>query len=477
MAKHLLMEINIVSVLPQIILLAAGSLFLFAGKLPLKINRFLPSAALFIMAALLFFILLYHDSGLRGFSGILAWDNTAIIFYALIIAAALLAGIFSCERMRAEKRRGEYFFFLYLATAGMIFMVSAHDLIIVFFSMEILAVALYVLVGFFRTGQKEMEATVKYFLLGSFSSAFFLMGLALIYGAAGSTHLDDLYPVTMKSFDMLPLFYMGVIFVVAGLGFKIAAAPFHMWVPDVYEGAHSAVAAFLSCAPKIAAFAVIYRLGLLMELYAPETMAAIIIFMSVASMITGNLAALKQNTLIRMLAYSGIAQIGYVLIGVLTQAQGGAQAVTFYLFVYIFMNMGAFGIAVLLSHEKGRDVAIGDLAGLAKRRPFLAFAMTVFMISLAGIPPTGGFFAKLYIFKQGIETGYLWVVIIALVATVFSLFYYFRVVMTMYMQEEEGELHEKPRFAFLPMVLVFCAFVLLTCWLFSPYAINSMFIK
>ncbi len=470
-----LIDINIVSVGPEIILLAAGILFLFFKLFPAKLSRYLSVPAMIILFCLFIFLPFFRDNNVAGFAGAIKWDNTSLLFYILLLFAALLAIMFSHGKLKDNERAGEFYFLLYVAQAGMILMVTARDLLIVFLSMEILSVSLYVLVGMFRAGKAQMEAMVKYFLLGSFSSAVFLMGLALIYGASGATHFDSLYPATISSLHMLALFYIGVVMVLAGLGFKIAAVPFHMWAPDAYEGADESVAAFLAAAPKIAAFAVIYRLGMIMNLYTVETLTAVIVVMSAGSMVLGNLAALKQTMLIRMLAYSGIAQVGYMLIGILVLPQSGAAALLFYLFVYVFMNMGAFGIAVFLSREKGGNVAIDDLAGLAKGRPLVAFAMAVFMISLAGIPPTGGFFAKFYIFKSGIEAGYLGVVIIAVIATVVSLYYYFRVIMAMYMQEkEEGARWGSAGFDFLPAVLFLCAFALLACGLIAPHLLSSL---
>jgi NADH-quinone oxidoreductase subunit N len=313
-------------------------------------------------------------------------------------------------------------------------MAAGRDLLVIFLGLEILAMPLYVLVAFEKKLRDGIEGSVKYFLLGSFSSALFLLGLALYYGAVGTTGLAQ----AAKAPAFQNLLFIGLSFVIVGIGFKIAAVPFHMWAPDAYEGAPVSVAAYISVAPKIAAFAVLLRLAFVLSGSNSSFFAPVIIFMSAASMIVGNLAALRQSGLVRMLAYSGIAQAGYILIGLLPSS-GAGSALSFYLLVYIFMNLGAFAIIVAVSGGHAGRFQIEDLSGLASRRPFLAFAMAVFMISLAGLPPTGGFLAKFYLFKAGIEAGYLPVILGAIVMTIISLFYYLRSVMVMYMVTEKKD--------------------------------------
>jgi NADH-quinone oxidoreductase subunit N len=279
-----------------------------------------------------------------------------------------------------------------------------------------------------------MEGAVKYFLLGSFSSALFLLGLAFYYGATGTTGLG----AVPRSLSSPALLFAGLALVTVGVGFKIAAVPFHMWAPDAYEGGPVPVAAYISVAPKIAAFAVLVRIGLDVTGPGSDSLTQAVLVMSVASMIVGNLAALRQAGFVRMLAYSGIAQAGTMLIGLLALPGEGRAALSFYLLVYIFMNLGAFAAAVALYRREGGRLQIEDLSGLAARRPLLAFAVAVFMVSLAGLPPTGGFFAKFYLFKAGIEAGYLPVILVALVTTVVSLFYYLRIVAVMYMRDDTG---------------------------------------
>jgi len=429
----ILPDVNLSSLLPELILLAGATLLLFirGGD-----NRqgIVPVAVLSVIAALAAVCYLW-DQGTSGFGGLIVKDNGALLFQGMILTTALISLVLSRDFLPALKDAGEYYSLLLFSLIGMGIMTSAQDLLVIFLVMEILSLSLYVLVGFMKVIRTGMEAAMKYFLLGSFSSALFLLGLALYYGASGTTSLAALAAPTSAPTLMLAAFAL----IMVGLGFKIAAVPFHMWAPDVYEGAPVCVAALISVAPKIAVFAVLLRFGTAMAGPGQNLVWTVVLFMSLAGMVIGNFTALRQSGVARMLAYSGIAQVGYMLIGLLAIPEGGASAIAFYLAVYILMNMGAFASLTYLSRRQQETLRIDDLKGLASRQPWHAFALAVFMISLAGIPPTGGFFAKFYLFKIGIEAGYLGVVLIALVATIVSFFYYLRVVMVMYMAGEGEE--------------------------------------
>jgi NADH-quinone oxidoreductase subunit N len=427
--------VNIVSFLPEIILLAVGSSLLF---IHVESNRKTILSIVAVFGILLQGLLLpfYWDKVISGFDGLISRDNLAILFQFVVIIAVSLAILFSHYYLKSDRQNaGEYYGLIFYATAGMNLMVMARDLLVIFLGMEILSLSLYILVGFFKEIREGIEATVKYFLLGAFSSAIFLLGVSFFYGITGQTDVTVFMLSEVTSGFGRTFLFVAVALIFVGLGFKIASVPFHMWAPDTYEGAPMSIASLLSVAPKAAAFAVFLRLGCGIVTIEPETMMYSIGLMAVASMIIGNFAALRQAGLIRMLAYSGIGHIGFMLIGLLAIPGGGGSALLFYLFIYAFMNMGAFGIAVYLSAREGRGLLINDLNGLAVRYPFMAFLMAVFMISLAGIPPTAGFFAKFYVFKVGIEAGYLEVVIVAILMTIVSLYYYFRVIMAMYMRE------------------------------------------
>jgi NADH-quinone oxidoreductase subunit N len=426
----ILHDVNLTSLLPEFILLAGATVLLFIrgggrGK------GIVPAAVLSVIAALAAVFYLW-DWGLVGFGGLIVKDNSTLLFQAMILTSALISFVLSRDFLPDHKNNGEYYSLLLFSLIGMGIMTSTGDLLVIFLGIEILSLSLYVLVGFMKIVRVGMEGAIKYFLLGSFASALFLLGLALFYGATGTTNL-----AAFASPSAAPaLLLASAALMLVALGFKIAAAPFHMWAPDAYEGAPVCVAAFMSVAPKIAVFAVFLRFGTGISGPGQHLIWTVIIFMSVASMVIGNFTALRQSSVVRMLAYSGIAQAGYILIGLLAIPEGGASAIAFYLMVYIFMNMGAFASLAYLSRRHDKTLHIDDLAGLGSRHPWHAFALAVFMISLAGIPPTGGFFAKFYLFKVGIEAGYLSVVLIAIVATIVSFFYYLRIVMVMYMTAE-----------------------------------------
>ncbi|MCK9196826.1 MAG: NADH-quinone oxidoreductase subunit N [Syntrophales bacterium] len=427
-------DVNLYCLLPEIILLAGATTLLFIRGVG-RGKGIVPAAVLTVFAALAAVCYLW-DQGAHGLGGLIVKDNSALMFQVLILTTALISFVLARDFLPDHKNNGEYYSLLLFSLIGMGIMTSTRDLLVIFLGIEILSLSLYVLVGFMKIVRAGMEGAVKYFLLGSFASALFLLGLALSYGATGTTNLAAFAAPSAAP----ALLLAGAALMLIGLGFKIAAAPFHMWAPDAYEGAPVCVAAFMSVAPKIAVFAVLLRFGTSVSGPGQNLFSAAVIFMSVASMVIGNFTALRQASVVRMLAYSGIAQAGYILIGLLAIPEGGAGAIAFYLMVYIFMNMGAFASLAYLSRRQGKALRIDDLAGLASRHPWHAFALAVFMVSLAGIPPTGGFFAKFYLFKVGIEAGYLGVVLIAIVATIVSFFYYLRIVMVMYMTAEgEGE--------------------------------------
>jgi NADH-quinone oxidoreductase subunit N len=454
-------DVNIMCLLPEILLLIFGAVLLFMEDSTERRNCLSLAAVGGLLTAGLL-IPFYWGKNCAGFDNIIVRDNMALLLQAALLIAVFLAIVFTHYYMRHRDNLGEYLALILTATAGMNVMVMTHNLLVVFLGMEILALSLYVLVGYDKALREGVEATVKYFLLGAFSSAVFLLGVAFYYGATGRIDIAIFAPSLAVANENGSLLLTGTVLVLAGLGFKIASVPFHMWAPDTYEGAPVSVASLLSVAPKIAAFAVFLRIALAVADVHPDAVLIAIAFMSCASMIIGNFAALRQKHLIRMLAYSGIAQVGYMLIGLLGIRMGGGNALVFYLLVYVFMNMGAFGVAIYLCAHERQDLRIDALSGLASRYPVLAMAMAVFMISLAGLPPTAGFFAKFYIFKTGIEAGYLWLVLVALIMTVVSLFYYFRVIMVMYMHDAAGEISTAPgSFTLFSVIIIMMAIITL----------------
>lgn len=437
-------NVNIISFLPEIILLLSGTALLFFRNRTGQ-GKAIPgiAAAAIILQGLV--IPTWWGNNMAGFNSLIVRDNVSILFQTMIGATALLAVAFSHYYLKERKTsEGEYYALILYAVVGMNVMIAGRDLLVIFLGMEILSLSLYVLVGFFRDSNESMEATVKYFLLGTFSSALFLLGVAFFFGALGTTGIDTVSTAIEQSGFNIMLLMMAAVLLCVGLGFKIASVPFHMWAPDTYEGAPMSIASLLSVAPKIAAFAVLLRIVRALSPATSQATSYAIIIMAVTSMIVGNITALRQTGLIRMLAYSGIAQVGFMLIGLLSPEREGGSALMFYLSMYILMNMGAFGAAIVFSVVEGKRLLINDLSGIAVQRPFLSLTMSIFMISLAGIPPTAGFFAKFYIFKTAIEAGYLWIVVVAVIMTVVSLYYYFRVIMVMYMSEASEKLSTAP---------------------------------
>lgn len=418
------LDINPGGLLPEIILFTAAALLLFIRS---SVHRsVMPLVAALAVVVAGFAVCLSWGQETTAFSGLLLRDRRAILFQILTLAATLMVLFLSHEHFRERKKAGEYYSLLLMSLCGLMVMIVAQDLLVVFLGTEILSLSLYILVGILKKVREGMEAAIKYFLLGSFSSALYLLGLTFYYGMSGTTALS------VQS--SAPAFLFGSALILAGLGFKIAAVPFHGWAPDTYEGAPVSVASFLSIAPKIGSLAVILNIALGAGIIGREITTPLIEVMALGSMVLGNLAALRQQGVVRLLAYSGISQIGYMLMGLLALPEGGS-AILFYLLIYTFMDLGVFAAVIKYTRPHQGRLQISDLAGLAARHPLSAFATAVFLVSLAGIPPTGGFFAKFYLFKAVIAAGHLWIVFVAIAATVVSLFYYLRIVMVMYMQE------------------------------------------
>jgi NADH-quinone oxidoreductase subunit N len=355
-------------------------------------------------------------------------DDFALFFEVLFASLGILTVALSHTYL---KRRGllesEFHILVMAAVIGMMVLGSATSLVTVFLGLELLSISLYIMCGYSRTDFRSQEAAAKYLLVGGFASAFVLYGMALIYGGAGTTVIPEIAQRLGTSSGANPLILLGIVLMGVGFAFKVSAAPFHMWTPDVYQGAPIPVTAFMSVGTKAAAFAMIVRVfaaGL--PHLAPEWQ-TLLAFVAATSMVVGNLMAITQTSLKRLLAYSGVAQAGYVLIGVVAGGQTGLEAVLYYLFVYMFMNFGAFAILTLLSRPDGDADSFADLEGLGRRNLPLAVAMTVFMLSLAGFPPSVGFFGKLFLFTAGVGAGYTWLVVLAVLMSVVSVFYYVRV--------------------------------------------------
>jgi NADH-quinone oxidoreductase subunit N len=369
-----------------------------------------------------------YATGGPAYHGFATGDNFALFFEILFASLGVLTVALSHSYLR---RRGllepEFHLLVMAAVIGMMVLASATSLVTVFLGLELLSISLYIVCGFALTDFRSQEAASKYLLVGGFATAFVLYGMALVYGASGTTVIPDIAQRLASTSGTNPLLLLGIVLMGVGFAFKVSAAPFHMWTPDVYQGAPIPVTAFMSVGTKAAAFAMIVRVfasGL--PHLAPEWQ-TLLAFVAATSMLVGNLMAIVQTSLKRLLAYSGVAQAGYILIGVIAGGQSGVAAVLYYLFVYMFMNFGAFAVITLLSGAEGDRDSFTDLQGLGRRSPVLAAAMSVFMLSLAGFPPSVGFFGKLFLFTAGVAAGYTWLVVLAVLMSVVSVFYYIRV--------------------------------------------------
>jgi NADH-quinone oxidoreductase subunit N len=376
-----------------------------------------------------------------AFWNVVRVDAFSIFFHFLVAAIAVVVVLTSFEYMQVQEiRAGEYYALTLFGAVGMSLMSSAVELVLIFIALEISSISTYVLAGFRRRFAISSEASVKYFLLGSFATAFFLYGVALMFGATGSTSIEVIAKV-LRSEDVPLLANAGVALMFVGLGFKVAAAPFHVWTPDVYEGSPSPVVGFMSTAPKAAVFAVLLRI--MFEAHAPGRIWLIWV-VAALSMTLGNIGALVQDNVKRLLAYSSIAHAGYLLIAFAALPNNGIPAVMFYLASYAAMNVGAFAV---ISHFGGageRYVTLEDYYGLGERSPLLAATLTIFLLSLIGIPITGGFFAKLYVFSAALQANLVGLVIIGVMNSAIAAYYYVRLIVAMYMREPRGEVPVRP---------------------------------
>jgi NADH-quinone oxidoreductase subunit N len=334
--------------------------------------------------------------------------------------------------------RGEYYALLLFSTSGILLMAQAGNLIVVFLGLELLSIPLYILAGFARPQLDSEEAAIKYFLLGAFATGFLVYGIALVYGATGTTDLARLAAVAGTGQNGT-LLLLGAGLLIVGLGFKVAAVPFHMWTPDVYEGAPTPVTGFMSVGAKAAGFAALLRVFLYAFYAVRLDWIPVVAILSALTMILGNVVALSQTNLKRMLAYSSIAHAGYMLMGVAAGNQAGLAAVQFYLLAYAFTNIGAFTVLSALVRREGEDQTFHQYAGVARKHPWLALAMALFMFSLTGVPPTGGFFGKYYLFLAAMDGGLTWLAVVGVLTSVISAFFYLRVIVDMVMREPERE--------------------------------------
>lgn len=423
--------------LPETILIVAGTLmmildpFLSASK-----PKFFGHLSIFSFIAAFFAAIMSCDNPGFAFSNLLIVDHFATYFRVLVIMIGIFAVLSSYHYLDREKAEtSEYHALLLFSVAGQCVMVASNDLIMMFIGLEISSIASYVLAGYLRHDRRNNEAALKYFLLGSFATGFLLYGVALVYGLTGSTKLDVIHTALAAPDASHVMAGVAAALMIVGLAFKVSGAPFQMWAPDVYQGAPAPVSAFLATAPKAAAFAIFLRIFMTGFQQISSSWEPILWVMALLSMTIGNFAALTQQNVKRMLGYSSIAHAGYILVALTSRSEIGITAAMFYLAAYALMNIGAFAAVIHIAGKGEKYVLIDDLAGLGKKQPLTAALLTVFLLSLIGVPLTGGFFGKFYIFSAALESNLTWLAVLGLLNSAVAAYYYLRLLVVMYMHE------------------------------------------
>lgn len=435
--------INFAPIMPEVILSVIGMALLLVNVfVPSEQKAYLGYLSFIGIIVTFFSLVSAWGNTIDGFNGSVIQDNFAIFFKATFLVSAGLAILISDHYLKREEYNiGEIYPLILFATVGMMLMACGTDLMTIFLGLEVLSVTLYVLAGLKRDDVKSNEAGLKYFLLGAFSTGFLLYGMALTYGATGTTNISKIAAFINQNGNVAlnPLFVVGMVLIATGFSFKIAAAPFHMWTPDVYEGAPTPMTAFMSAGPKAAGFAAFMRVMMVAFPSLKADWTDMIAILAVLTMTIGNIIALSQNNIKRLLAYSSIAHAGYALVGFAAGNAEGTAGIMFYMLSYAFMNIGAFAIIILVGKKGEDNNNVADYAGFGFKHPVLAMAMSLFLFSLAGMPPTAGFIGKFYIFSGAIKAGYIWLAIIGVLNSAASVYYYLRVMVYMYMKDPVEE--------------------------------------
>ncbi|MBW6510583.1 MAG: NADH-quinone oxidoreductase subunit N [Desulfuromonadaceae bacterium] len=437
-------NVNFAAIMPALILCVVGMVALLIGVFSKRGRTFhISLICLFgLVAAGVATASGWNQPYQFGFSGHVALDNFARFFNMTFIFGSILTILMSDDYLKREGYPiAEYYPLILFTTAGAMLMASGTDMMTIFLGLEVLSISLYVLSGLFRGQVRSNEAGLKYFLLGSFSTGFLLYGIALIYGVSGTTNLTDIgnYFVYHPALLTDPMTIAGMLLLSVGLLFKIAVAPFHMWAPDVYQGAPTPITAFMSAGPKAAAFAAFLRILLLALGGLENEWTSLLWVLAVATMTIGNVIAISQTDIKRMLAYSSIAHAGYALVGIVAANAIGISGIMFYMLAYTFMNIGAFAVLTLAGKKGENNLTLDGFAGFGFKQPFLGVAMAIFLFSLMGIPPTAGFVGKFYIFSGAVEAGYIWLAVIGVLNSAVSLYYYLRVLVYMYFRDPNEE--------------------------------------
>jgi NADH-quinone oxidoreductase subunit N len=428
------LAVEYIRILPELVLTIFGMLIMLLDPLmdDRRSQKTLGAVALLGSLAAIAATLYQSQFPGLGFWSMVRVDTFSLFFHFLITAITAVVILSSYEYMAVQQiRAGEYYGLILFGAVGMCLMSSAMELVLIFIALEISSISTYILVGFRRRAAISSEASLKYFLLGSFATAFFLYGVALMFGATGSTSITTISQI-LRSGRVPVLAYVGVALMFVGLGFKVAAAPFHVWTPDVYEGAPAPVVGFMSTAPKAAVFAVLLRI--IFEAHAPGGFWLVWVAAAL-SMTLGNIAALVQDNVKRLLAYSSIAHAGYLLVAFAALPDNGIPAAMFYTAAYAAMNVGAFAVVSHFAGAGERYVTVEDYAGLGRLSPLLAATLTIFLLSLIGIPITGGFFAKFYVFSAALQANLVGLTIIGVLNSAVGAYYYLRIIVMMYMRE------------------------------------------
>lgn len=448
-------ELNLGVTLPALSLSLGLCILLLVDVFLPKDRRYLtPWLALAGIVVAFVLNLFQFNNGGEALMGMFVSDNFSTFLNMVVLAAAGLTILLSVDyNQRHGIERGEFYILLLLSTVGAMLMGGANDLVVVFVALEVLSIPLYIMAAFRLDNAKSEESGMKYFILGAFASAFLVYGAAMVYGATGTTNIPAIFAAVsdVVASESSAIFYLlvGTALLIVGLGFKVAVVPFHMWTPDVYEGAPTPVTAYMSVGAKIGGFAALLRVLvvgmplLALEVGEPSIWQAVIALLAALTMIVGNLAAISQRNIKRMLAYSSIAHAGYIMMaiaagGVVGVADAAAQGALIYLLTYTLTNLGAFAVVIAIEKNDGSGVDLDNFIGLSRSKPMLALLMGVFMISLTGIPPTAGFIGKWLVFQATIDAGLVWLAVVGVVTSVVSAYYYVRVIVNMYLVDGEG---------------------------------------
>jgi NADH-quinone oxidoreductase subunit N len=437
-------EIDLYLIAPEIIVTAFGFLVLLLDVFLPKGERkgYLGIISLIGIVYASLYTFPQMGSARSGFEGMFVSDGYALFFKIIFLIIAFLTVLISIGYIHREMiEYGEYYALILFATLGMMLMAAGSHLITIFLGLETMSISIYILAGMMREDKRSVEAALKYFLLGAFATGFLLYGIALIYGATGSLYLKDIAAyIASKNLLRSPMLLMSLVFLTVGFGFKIASVPFHMWTPDVYEGAPTSVTAFMATGVKAAAFSALVRVFFsALPAFRPDW-TSIMWVICVATMTVGNIVAISQTNIKRMLAYSSIAHAGYILVAFVAGNDLGTSGILFYLMAYAFMNIGAFAVVILLGKKGEENTLISDYAGIGFKYPLLAASMTIFLLSMAGIPPLGGFMAKFYVFSAAVKSKFYWLAILGVLNSAVSVYYYLRVTVFMYFRESEREI-------------------------------------